>query len=123
MKNFRWLSLVVFLLPFSCSKPLPVLEGIDREKWKKDKNACLGERAAMIQTLRSEKEKLKALDEMTLVELLGPPDQHELYKRNQKFYFYFLEPGPPCSGSSDSLALRLSIRFNATGLSKEITIE
>lgn len=70
-----------------------------------------------------EKEKLLGLDEMQTVTLLGSPDQNELYSRNQKFYYYFIEPAPSCSGGSDSISERLVIRFNAVGLAKEVSIE
>ncbi len=70
-----------------------------------------------------------ALDEMAIVSLLGNPDQNELYKRNQKFYTYFLQPGPGCAaanaapGDRDAAPKKLVIRFNAMGLAKEIIVE
>ncbi len=42
-------------------------------------------------------EKMLGLNEMEIVDLLGKPDKQELYKRNQKFYRYYLQPGPACS--------------------------
>jgi hypothetical protein len=60
---------------------------------------------------------------MKVVELLGRPDQNELYTRNQKFYYYFIQPAPDCGGSKDSISSRLVIRFNAMGLAKEVSVE
>lgn len=75
----------------------------------------------MIDAIKKEKQKLLALDEMQVVELLGSPDRNELFKRNQKFYYYFLEPAPECDVHGES-PLKLSIRFNAMGLAKEVLI-
>jgi hypothetical protein len=121
MAIYRSLSLI-FILFVSCSKPLPALEGIDRAQWIEDRNACKNVRASMRTTLDQQKEKLLALDQMQVVELLGRPDQNELSSRNQKFFYYFIEPGPDCQSSSGAEPERLAIRFNAMGLAKEVAI-
>ena len=117
------LSLLLLLFCFSCDKPLPVLEGIDAQRWIEDKNACHNTRGVMREAIDREKEKLLALDQLQIVELLGKPDQNELSSRNQKFFYYFLEPAPACSTAADSVAEKLVIRFNAMGLAKEVAIE
>lgn len=76
----------------------------------------------MVTAIEAQKEKLLALDEMAIVKLLGKPDRNELYKRNQKFYYYYLQPGEDCSSFAGS-AKRLAVRFNAMGLAKEIIVE
>ena len=112
----------LFLLFLSaCSKPLPALDGIDLKAWKDDKNGCLNNRSQSIKMLTQQKEKLKSLDQTEIIQLLGRPDRNELYKRNQKFFYYFLEPGTTCG--VDKEPRKLSIRFNAVELAKEITIE
>ena len=58
---------------------------------------------------------------MQIIDLLGRADQNELYKRNQKFYYYLLEPGKSCGVNMESR--KLSVRFNATGRAKEIEVE
>ena len=107
------LSLIaVALIVFSCGKSLPELENINLKAWQNDKNGCADYRSGNIESIRNQKEKLLALKESQIIELLGRPDRNELYKRNQKFFFYSLERGPAC----DSLlkeGSRLSIRFNA----------
>jgi hypothetical protein len=114
------LFIVLTLMVGACGKPLPTLEGIDLKQWKDDKNGCNHFREKLIETLVSQKDKLLGLSEDDVIALLGRPDQNELYKRNEKFFKYFLEPGPNCK--SDSSDMILSIRFNSVGLAKEATI-
>lgn len=90
--------------------------------WKDDKNACAGKRVGMLENVEAEKNKLLALSEMEIVSLLGKPDQNELYKRNQKFFTYFVQPAATCDTKVDH-PKRLIIRFNAMGLAKEVSIE
>ena len=101
---------------------MPTLEGIDKARWEEDKYGCNNIRSTMRASLDSQKEKLLTLDQMEIVELLGRPDQNELSKRSQKFFYYFIEPGPACTNKADTLAERLAIRFNAMGLAKEVAI-
>ena len=123
MASSKQLSLYLFLISLvcACERPLPTLEGIDLNQWKNDKNGCLGKRASMIKPLQEQKNKLQGLSEMQIIDLLGRPDQNELYSRNQKFYNYSLEPGKACGVNLDPK--KLSVRFNATGRAKEIELE
>lgn len=125
MKTCKWFSLFILLFCFSCGKPLPSLEGIDLHRWKEDRNACNSIRTPMRDSMDKEKNKLLALDEMQVVDLLGRPDQNELSTRNQKFYYYFLQPAPACGHATDSnsISAKLVIRFNAMGIAKEVSIE
>lgn len=113
---------VVVVMVSSCRKSVPELENVDKEAFSNDKNACTGDRTRMMESIISQKDKLLALTEVEIVSLLGRPDQNELYKRNQKFYFYYLSPSAACTNGS-SEAKRLSIRFNAMGLAKEVVVE
>ena len=123
MNSFKSLKFIsLFLLLLACDKPLPDLQGIDLQAWKDDKNACAGKRQSMVKAIDAERKKLLSLTELQVVSLLGKPDQNELYKRNQKFYTYFLEPSPACAQPSAD-ARKLIVRFNAMGLAKEVTIE
>jgi hypothetical protein len=114
--------LSVLLILCRCGNPLPVLENVNLADWKADRNGCQGKRASMEQALQNQKEKLVALSETQVIALLGMPDQNELYKRNQKFFYYFITASPACQ-SPAKREIKLGIRFNAVGLAKEITIE
>ena len=119
----KWNAKIIFLfvtLLIGCGKQLPTLNGIDLKQWKDDKNGCNHYREKLIGTLTSQKDKLKGLSEDDVIALIGRPDQNELYKRNEKFFKYFLEPGPSCR--NDSSEMILSIRFNSVGLAKEASI-
>ncbi len=59
---------------------------------------------------------------MDLVQLLGRPDENELLTRNQKFFIYYLEPGPQCKSPVDH-AKKLVLRINAMSLTKETQIK
>lgn len=124
MHKFAWHSIAITLFIFcSCGPSLPHLEGIDVAAWKNDKNACKGDRVKMIDSLLLQKEKLLALTELDIVDVLGKPDRQELYKRNQKFYYYFIMPSQECNLSASTGSRQLVIRFNAVGLAKEIVTE
>src|SRR6478609_8997818 len=99
IKKSLLFSTLSFLL-CCCGNPAPDLEGVDTELWKSDKYGCLGKRKAFITLITNQKDKLKSLTEDDMIDLLGRPDQNELYSRNQKFYRYFLEPGPSCDGAT-----------------------
>ena len=114
---------IIFLFTLilaACGKPLPELENMDMESWKADRNGCKHDREKMIKPLTDQQKKLEGLSEDQILKLLGKPDQNELWKRNQKFYKYFLEPGGPCQ--KDSADVILSIRFNAMNLAKEVEV-
>ena len=83
--------IVWILMAGACGKPLPSLDGIDLKQWKDDKNGCNHVREKSIEQLVLQKNKLKGLSEDNVIKLLGRPDQNELYKRNQKFFYYFLK--------------------------------
>ena len=123
MSICKWLSLSLLIFCISCDKPVPTLEGIDLERWRADKNACNNFRTSTREVFDTEKNKLLSLTQMQIVDLLGRPDQNELYSRNQKFFYYFLEPSPDCKPGAGSVAKKLVIRFNAVGLAKEVSIE
>ncbi len=122
MQRYNWFNLVfVLFLMGSCGKPLPSLDNINLSVWKEDLNGCTGKRLEMQQSIAGQKDKLLALDEKQLIKLLGRPDQNELYKRNQKFYTYFISPAPSCNAPSSG-SIKLIVRFNAMGLANEVTV-
>jgi hypothetical protein len=119
-----FVCLTLCTLLASCGKIQPTLEGIDMTLWKADRNGCGNERSRSVEKLQMQKAKLLAYSELDIVGIIGKPDRNELSTRNQKIYYYFLEPSPDCQQRHDDLTpARLAIRFNAMGLAKEIRIE
>jgi hypothetical protein len=124
MLRFKWPSIILItLFLLSCNNEVPTLDGIDQQAWKGDRNGCKKVRQGMVESMKAERKKLLSLDEIQVVKMLGRPDRNELFKRNQKFYYYFLEPSEECKDSAAADALKLIIRFNAMGLAKEVLIE
>ncbi len=121
MNICRSLSLL-FLFIVACTASVPELDGFDAVSWKQDRNACGGERERLRANLLDQKDKLLGLSEMEMVDVLGKPDQQEIYKRSEKFFYYYLSPSSECETPSPSPE-RLAIRFNAVGLAKEISID
>jgi len=119
---FRIKLLFIAFILSNCGKSLPSIDNIDLNSWKQDKNGCGQYRTSIISELDLQKDKLLALDERQVVELLGNPDRNELYKRNQKFYYYYLKPSPDCPLPPIETS-RLVVRFNAMGLAKDVLIE
>jgi len=116
------LFILLALLIAGCGKRLPVLDGLDLNAWRNDKNGCGHVREQGEASLRTQLEKLKILDESQIVSLLGHPDRTELYKRNQKFYTYYLTPSPRCNPAQEN-PKKLIIRFNGMRVAKEVTVE
>jgi hypothetical protein len=119
-----WVLILWIAGVLGCGKGIPTLEGIDQAVWKNDRNACKRERTLMADAITRQRSKLLSLTEIDIVRLLGNPDRNELFKRNQKFYYYFLEPAPECKlDSVGSKSRKLIVRFNAMGLAKEVEVK
>ncbi len=117
MKNILLLGYA--LLFCFCTNPLPKIKTIDLSRWKADRHGCSGYRSTTAAELLSQKEKLLGLTENQILELLGKPDAVELYRRNQKFYYYSLAADSTCSLPARR-PQKLSLYFNATGRVKEV---
>jgi hypothetical protein len=113
--------ILLILILIGCGKSLPTLDGINLTDWKTDKNGCQGIRLTMAGNMIAQKEKLLALSETQIINLLGKPDENELYKRNEKFYRYYFSNGPECS--ADGRSQSMNLRFNAVGMMKEVVVE
>ena len=77
----------------------------------------------MVSAMESQSKKLLALSQQDVIALLGKPDENELYKRDQKFFYYFVQPSPSCKNAGADNPKKLVIRFNAVGLAKEVSLE
>jgi len=98
------------------------IEEFSSEIWKSDRNGCNGKRTEEIEALLGAKDQLLGKSEPEILLLLGRPDKNELYRRSQKFFIYYIDPAPACTGDSlnESGAKYLSVRINAIGYVNEI---
>ena len=120
MYRLRWIAIALLLT--ACGGRSLSVEGFNVQAWKDDHGGCDGNRAEQVDRLLGQKQVLLGSDEMDIVSALGKPDQTELYTRNQKFYYYYIEPGPECQSAASASATRLEVRFNAMGLANEINL-
>lgn len=113
MKKF--LTVCPLILVLSSCYPVPEIDGFDLEAWGKAPG-CDTLKTRQAKLLISQSEKLLGKGEATVKGLLGKPSEHELYNRNQKFFYYGLTdkncPAPK----------RLSVKFDALDRAKEIRI-
>ncbi|MTI40115.1 hypothetical protein [Fulvivirga lutimaris] len=116
--TFTVFALSIFL--FACDKTID-LKNFDELAWQSDKGACQNIRVEMQDDLEAAKEQLKGLNQDEIVTVLGRPDENELYKRSQKFFIYYITP-KNCDNQEFKQYTYLSIRFNATGLAKEVIV-
>jgi hypothetical protein len=122
-RTSRWLrGLLLVTLMSACGKEKISLENFDEQKWKGDRKGCKDSRMELSGVILAQKEKLLAHDEIDIITVLGKPDENELYKRNEKYYYYYVRPSNECVDASGD-PKRLIIRFNAMGLAKEIRID
>jgi hypothetical protein len=122
MRICRWLNIPFLFLVFACGRDAISLKDFDSTQWKRDRMACLDQREKLSEALLQQKTQLLGHDEIEIVSVLGKPDENELYKRNEKFYYYYVQPARQCN-SGKPTSRRLVIRFNAVGLAKEILVE
>lgn len=124
IRNKFTYTVIILLLSISCATKPTDFEGINMELWRSDRKACNQIRTQSKDAFAAQKDRLLALSETQVVEQLGSPDIQQLSKRNQKFYYYYLEPHGECAmEDSSTRPLRVAIRFNAMGLAKEVRIE
>jgi len=95
---------------------IPQIDGFDKDQWMSEITNCEENKLDQAQLLIDQVDKLYSEGEAEIKGLLGSPDEHELYQRNQKFFYYNLTlkdcPEPK----------RLSLRFDALDRLKEVLI-
>ncbi|MDX5421116.1 MAG: hypothetical protein LPK14_02605 [Hymenobacteraceae bacterium] len=119
----RYLStpLFVLLILGACSTP-ESLQGFDSETWKADRYGCEGGRQAMVDEFEGIRRELYGKKEYVIRNVLGKPDSEELLERNQRIYYYYIEPGTQCTERNRlSEANRVEVRINPTGKVSEVT--
>ncbi|WP_228780042.1 hypothetical protein [Aquiflexum lacus] len=114
--------LFLIIAMISCSGKVE-LENIDQEKWKNDRDGCLGSRLENLEDLREIKNDFLGKDNQALIKTFGRPDKVELADRSQTFFIYFLEPGPECQNvEKKEDPLKAIFRLNAYSRVSEVTI-
>ncbi len=124
---YSFFILTLFSLIFipACNrkkKKVNRLQKFNSELWIQDKNGCSGDRLGMKNQLLSLKHNMRGLKTGEIESYLGKPDAQELYDRSQRYYIYFLEPGPKCDDANDN-PQALFVRFSAVGIANEFTIK
>lgn len=119
------ITIISVLVIGSCSsrkKKIRKLENFDAEVWIADKNGCSGGRMELKDQLLASKHFMRGLKSNQIEDYLGKPDAQELYNRSQRYYIYFLEPGPKCDNAIAN-PQALFVRFSAVGIANEFTIK
>lgn len=98
------------------------LQKFESELWIQDKNGCGGERMRLKNQLLSLKHNMRGFKTGEIESYLGKPDAQELYNRSQRYYIYFMEPGPKCDNAKEN-PQALFVRFSAIGIANEFTIK
>jgi hypothetical protein len=126
MKNINlvaFITLICLTVVVACTKKAD-LNGLNMEQWRNDKGGCKGQRALLVSAIKAQKNTLKGVTANDIGELFGTPEVHRLDQRNQEYYVYFLEKGPHCGQIKPiSNAKSLMFRFNALGLTTEVTFQ
>lgn len=104
---------------FAC-KTAPKIEGFDSKLWKDDPKGCKNQRAKLFPLLEKNQNKLIKVESSQIMKLLGHPDKKELYKRNQRYYVYFVQSGGQCQDTKGNYGKILRIRFDALQRVSEI---
>jgi hypothetical protein len=126
-RNWLHIALIVLLTGLimdGCAtrkKKIRRLQNFDADVWMADKNGCDGVRLALKDQLLASKYFMRGLKAEDIEEYLGVPDAQELYDRSQKYYIYYLEPGPKCDKAKEN-PQALFVRFSAVGIANEFTI-
>ncbi len=109
-----FLNFLLLAILGSCYPKLEV-PGFNSESWENRKDAC-EDGLAQGTLLLNHSYLLLTNGEVQIKALLGEPDEHELYTRNEKFFYYDL------TSDTCQTQKRLSIRFNALDRAKEVTV-
>ncbi len=116
----KFFLLILTVLMCSCYPKISI-EGFDNEAWQKPIETCDDNKESLAQLLIMQQDKILGKGQAEIKELLGQPSEHELYRRNQKFFFYILTPADTCKNVM--IQTKLSIKFDAIDRAKELMIE
>ena len=97
------------------------LGDFDVKAWLDDHRGCHGVRATMSEDLAELKPKLLGCYQKQIIKILGTPEEQELYRRNQTYYIYYIDPSEDCPNAIQK-PRKLEIRFTALGIANELNI-
>lgn len=121
LKRLLFIPVFTLALLSSCGTP-DSLKDFDSATWKSDTYACAGQRTTLVAEFEKIRKELYGKKEYVLRNLLGRPDSEELLERNQRIYYYYIEPGTQCKDRTNmSEANRVEVRINALGKVSEVT--
>lgn len=89
------------------------MDGFDKDKWMSYEDNCSTYRLEVSDLIIEKQDVILEGTQNEVESLLGKPEEHELYDRNQKFFHYRLTPPDSCN--DEEILKFLSIRFNAIG--------
>ncbi len=122
MKQTLYIFSILLLLT-SCIYKNPTIDGFNKETWEADEFGCNNQRIKYLQLLKDNKATILSLKQNEVKELLGNPDEHELYERTRKFFYYYLEPSIKCDSTLTETPRILQLRFNALDLCNEVFVK
>lgn len=115
------ISLLILAVALSgCTKKIDTGD-FDTEAWQADSNGCSGVRAGMTEDVMKLKPKLLELYQKSVIEVLGQPEEQELYERSQTYYVYYIDPAGDCQNPVEN-PRKLMVRFTALGIANEVNI-
>lgn len=118
------LMVAVGLIVVSCYPTPDTFGKLDAKAWRTDRRGCNGVRTKLVGSFRAEVENLKGKSANDIGGVLGGPDINQIADRNQKYYVYFLEPGPQCNDTkAQPSAPTVALRMSAMGVVTEITFQ
>ena len=118
LKLYNLIPLLCFI---ACNSNNP-LNDSNLELWKSSDADCNGNRLEVLESILENKSYFTGMSQEEVKNVLGKPDRHELYNRNQKFFIYYLQ-APDCQNAvSDEKFKHLSLRFNSLGKLSEMVV-
>ena len=113
---------IALLMQLTYCKRKKSIENFDSDAWVEDQFGCGGDRLALMNDFLKVKFKLRGKKTSEIEDILGQPEGIELFKRDQKYYIYYMEPNENCESGAKEKPLKLYVRFSAVGIANEFTI-
>lgn len=115
----RIIYLLLTILLSSCYPKIRI-DGFSKEKWSAAFENCESSKVQLALLIIENENALLGKGQAEVKQLLGQPSEHELYRRNQKFFHYVLVPSDTCGNIK--VQKNLSILFDALDRAKEVMI-